>query len=223
MIVLSIAALGLYLGFFGFVQDFCLNLAAYESVQKMRRLLYNCILKQDMSFFEDPQNTPSNLASILFQDANSIRYVSYGVYATLLQCIFMLLTVIVLCSLHALKLVGYTLLFVLIVVIITAFDGWIAKKQHGKTINALQEMSKLILQVYQSKHVITICQMEPYYLKEFTSLQREALGSNKSMTCIRVFTYGLAQSAVFWGFGLFMASGKTSISGEGHNFLDSMM
>lgn len=223
LIIIFIAGLGVYLGIFSAIADFSLSLAANRSVQKMRRVMFGCILNQDLSFFEDPKHSPVTLASILFQDTDSIRHITYGLYSTVFQSIFVIVASITLCLLHSLDLAGYTFMVTLSVVVVNLIDGWLARKQHGKTIVVLTQISKLILQVFQNKHVITVCQMEPHFLNEFTTLQRKSLGTSKGLSCLRTFTYGLAQSSIYWGFIVFMYLGEERIKEHEETFLNVMM
>jgi ABC-type bacteriocin/lantibiotic exporter with double-glycine peptidase domain len=62
------------------------------------------------------------------------------------------------------RLTGYSLLLVPIVLIASFLNGWLAKVQERKASETMDEISKLVLEVFQNKHVVTTCQLESYFI-----------------------------------------------------------
>ncbi|ODN03074.1 Bile salt export pump [Orchesella cincta] len=217
-----IAIVAVYMGFFSFIQDLTLNVSAFQAVQTIRRIIYSSIMKQDMSFFEDTRDSSPRLASVLLQDADGIRHLTICVYGTLIQTIFIFICAVTFCIYCHIRQTFYIILIATLIVAVNLADGWLARKQYGRTIKVLQDMSSIILEVFRSKHVITVCQMEPHFAQVFTNIQRKSLRVKKSLSCIRIFTFGVGQSAVFWGLGVILEVNKVEIMKDRKGFMNAM-
>ncbi|CAL8088107.1 unnamed protein product [Orchesella dallaii] len=217
----AIAIIAIYMGLFSFIQDLTLNVAAFKTVQKLRRIIYSSIMKQDMSFFEDTHSSP-NLASVLFQDADGIRHVTIGVYGTLIRSVLIFICAVSVCIYCHIYLTLYFVLIATLVVGVNFLDGWLARKQYGLTVKVLEDMTTIVVEMFRSKHIITVCQMEPHIAQIFTDVQRKSLRVQKSLSCVRIFTFGFGQGAVFWALGTILQVSKAEIKSYKAGFMNPM-
>lgn len=72
-------------------------------------------------------------------------------------------------------LTGYGVAMAVGIGLITALDQFLQKKQQLVTVQSLNEISDLILQVFSGKQQVTIMQLEPYFLDKFNTIQIESI------------------------------------------------
>lgn len=137
------------------------------------------------------------------------------------------MAVVISITAYSRTLTGYAVAITFGVASINFIDGWLEKKQQLSTMQALGEISSLLFQVFSGKHQVTVMQLEPFFLDRFNTIQIEALrcvrhisGGARSgfvlmlllfsirlrrrISHLRAFTFGLSQTAVFWGHTLFL-------------------
>lgn len=92
-------------------------------------------------------------------------------YGSLFQCCATILISIGYSALFGdLYLTLYCLFLVPIVIGSSFFDGWLGKLQQDRTSAAMDEISKLVLEVFQNRHAVTTCQLERHFIQKFTDL-----------------------------------------------------
>lgn len=60
-------------GLDGFLQHLLVGLGGEKFTYRMRKIIFSAVLDQDMSFFDNPDNTVGNLCARLSTDATSLR------------------------------------------------------------------------------------------------------------------------------------------------------
>jgi ABC-type bacteriocin/lantibiotic exporter with double-glycine peptidase domain len=96
-------------------------------------------------------------------------------YCVLPQCGITIIVVIILgAAVYASNLTGYGICIAIAISIINYIDTRLARKQRTANMNAMTEVSSLILQVFKGKHNVTIMQLEPFFLEKFTEVHNAA-------------------------------------------------
>lgn len=70
--------------YFILLQYICIGFCGENFTYRMRKVIFSSVLNQDMTFFDEPDNTVGNLCARLSTDATSLRGVRNVFFLSLL-------------------------------------------------------------------------------------------------------------------------------------------
>jgi ATP-binding cassette subfamily B (MDR/TAP) protein 1 len=80
MFALFYTLIAALVGIDGFLQYTAVGFCGENFTYRMRKMVFSSILNQDMTFFDEPENTVGNLCARLSTDATSLRAVCFKLF-----------------------------------------------------------------------------------------------------------------------------------------------
>jgi hypothetical protein len=72
------------------------------------------------------------------------------------------------------RLTAYSALLVPIVLLTGMLEGWLGKVQERRASRALDQLSKLLIDVFHNKYAVATCQLETYFIDKYEKLLRRS-------------------------------------------------
>jgi len=192
---------------------FCI--AGEHLTQRMRKLAFSAMLRQEMGWFDQPENSVGALLSRLSADTGAIQGATGSRVGAILHALFTLLISITtsLVLEWRLGLVGCA--FVPLVLIGTFAQSKIIIGHDNLEKKALQKASKLAIEAISNIRTVASLRKETYFVEQYDKELARPHASSKSRSHLRGIVFGFAQSVPFFAYGGCMFYGGYLVYYEG--------
>ena len=208
-------ACGVTAGFAVWLQITMFAFAGEHLTQRMRRLAFTAMLRQEMGWYDQPENSVGALLSRLSADTGAIQGATGARIGAILHSVFTLF-LSVLTSLileYRLGLVGCV--FVPIVLIATMFQHKILVGHDHIEKHALQQASKLAVEAISNIRTVASLRKEKYFVDEYERALAHPHSTTVKRSHVRGIVFGFAQSVPFFAYGGCMFYGGYLVYTEG--------
>ena len=208
-------ACGVTAGVAVFLQITMFAVAGEHLTQRMRRLAFTAMLRQEMGWYDQPENSVGALLSRLSADTGAIQGATGARIGAILHSVFTLF-LSVLTSLileYRLGLVGCA--FVPIVLIATMFQHKILVGHDHIEKHALQQASKMAVEAISNIRTVASLRKEKYFVEEYQNALAHPHSTAVKRAHIRGIVFGFAQSVPFFAYGGCMFYGGYLVYTEG--------
>ena len=208
-------AAGVTAGVAVFLQVTMFAIAGEHLTQRMRKLAFSAMLRQEMGWYDQPENSVGALLSRLAGDTGAIQGATGSRVGAILHSVFTLL-ISVTTSLvleWRLGLVGCA--FVPLVLIGTFAQHKILVGHDNVEKKALQQASKLAVEAISNIRTVASLRKESYFVDEYQKALANPHKSSQSRAHIRGIVFGFAQSVPFFAYGGCMFYGGYLVYTEG--------
>lgn len=208
-------AAGVTAGIAVFLQVTMFCIAGEHLTQRMRKLAFSAMLRQEMGWFDQPENSVGALLSRLSADSGAIQGATGSRVGAILHAVFTLLISITtsLVLEWRLGLVGCA--FVPLVLIGTFAQSKIIIGHDNLEKKALQKASKLAIEAITNIRTVASLRKETYFVEQYNKELARPHASSKSRSHLRGIVFGFAQSVPFFAYGGCMFYGGYLVYYEG--------
>ena len=194
-------AAGITAGIAVFFQVTMFAIAGERLTQRMRRLAFTAMLRQEMGWYDQPENSVGSLLSRLSADSSAIQGATGSRVGAILHASFTLILSIItsLVLEWRLGLVGCA--FVPLVLIATFAQSKIVMGHDNIEKTGLAKANKLAIEAISNIRTVASLRKEAYFVEEYN---KELAGPHDSATSrshLRGIVFGFAQSMPFFAYG----------------------
>lgn len=208
-------AAGITCGVAVFLQVTMFAIAGERLTQRMRRLAFAAMLRQEMGWFDQPENSVGSLLSRLSADSSAIQGATGSRVGAILHASFtLILSVLTSLALEwRLGLVGCA--FVPLVLLATFFQSKIVMGHDNVEKKALGQANKLAIEAISNIRTVASLRKEDYFVEEYNKELAGPHKSSMSRSHLRGIVFGFAQSMPFFAYGGCMFYGGYLVFTEG--------
>ena len=194
-------AAGITAGIAVFLQVTMFAIAGERLTQRMRRLAFAAMLRQEMGWFDQPENSVGSLLSRLSADSSAIQGATGSRVGAILHASFtLILSIITSLALEwRLGLVGCA--FVPLVLIATFAQSKIVMGHDNVEKKALGKANKLAIEAISNIRTVASLRKEDYFVEEYNKELAGPHESSRSRSHLRGIVFGFAQSMPFFAYG----------------------
>ena len=194
-------AAGITAGIAVFLQVTMFAIAGERLTQRMRRLAFAAMLRQEMGWFDQPENSVGSLLSRLSADSSAIQGATGSRVGAILHASFtLILSIITSLALEwRLGLVGRA--FVPLVLIATFAQSKIVMGHDNVEKKALGKANKLAIEAISNIRTVASLRKEDYFVEEYNKELAGPHESSRSRSHLRGIVFGFAQSMPFFAYG----------------------
>ena len=194
-------AAGITAGIAVFLQVTMFAIAGERLTQRMRRLAFAAMLRQEMGWFDQPENSVGSLLSRLSADSSAIQGATGSRVGAILHASFtLILSIITSLALEwRLGLVGCA--FVPLVLIATFAQSKIVMGHDNVEKKALGKANKLAIEAISNIRTVASLRKENYFVEEYNKELAGPHESSRSRSHLRGIVFGFAQSMPFFAYG----------------------
>jgi ATP-binding cassette subfamily B (MDR/TAP) protein 1 len=194
-------AAGVTAGIAVFLQVTMFSIAGERLTQRMRRLAFAAMLRQEMGWYDQPENSVGSLLSRLSADSSAIQGATGSRVGAILHASFtLILSVITSLILEwRLGLVGCA--FVPLVLIATFAQSKIVMGHDNVEKKALGKANKLAIEAISNIRTVASLRKEEYFVEAYNKELAGPHQSNTSRSHLRGIVFGFAQSMPFFAYG----------------------
>ncbi|CAD5111259.1 DgyrCDS587 [Dimorphilus gyrociliatus] len=200
------------------VQDWALAVSSEKLTLRLRKKTFRSIIKQDISYFDDPKNSTGAITTRLSADASSVQGAAGVRLGTFVQSFGVLGIGVILAMYYSWKLTLAIIAFVPLLILGGAMEMIIMSGMHGKSSKNLEEASKISTQCLSNiRTVAQLCKEKHFALAYKKTLQSEQASKMKKIHVI-AFGFSISQSVMFFVFAATFAFGTYLIKNDNMSF-----
>ncbi|ODM94055.1 Multidrug resistance protein 1A [Orchesella cincta] len=211
---LAFLGIGLLAGASMFLQLFMFSLAGEALTQRLRKMTFAAMLRQELGWFDDPANNIGALCARLSGDAASVQGATGSRIGTIVQAVSTISIAIGLAMYYKAKLGAVALAFVPLVMIATYFQGLLLFGQNFFEQKATEESSKIAVQAVSNIRTVASLCKERAFVKMYQDLLEKAHTDTLKVNLIRGFIFGFSQSIPFFAYAAVNYYGAKLITDE---------
>lgn len=193
-------ATGITAGIAIFLQISMFTVAGEYLTQRMRKLAFAAMLRQEMGWFDRPENSVGALLSRLAADASAIQGATGSRIGAILHAAFTLIISITTSLVLEWRLGLLGCVFVPLVLIGTMAQFRIISAQDSVEKSSLQKASKLAIEAIGNIRTVVGLRKESFFINEY---EKELLGpheASKTKSHLRGIIFGFSQSMPFFAY-----------------------
>jgi ATP-binding cassette subfamily B (MDR/TAP) protein 1 len=208
-------ATGVTAGIAIFLQICMFCIAGESLTQRMRKAAFAAMLRQEMGWFDRPQNSVGALLSRLSADSSAIQGATGSRIGAILHAAFTLIISITTSLVLEWRLGLVGCVFVPLVLIGTIMQFKVISGQNTVENVALQRASKLAVEAISNIRTVAGLGKEAYFVREYERELRGPHEISKRRSHIRGLIFGFSQSMPFFAYSGCMYYGGYLVYSEG--------
>ncbi|XP_055690906.1 multidrug resistance protein homolog 49-like [Lutzomyia longipalpis] len=216
--MIDLILLATLLGAAGILQIYTLGKAGVRLTSQLRRKFFKATLEQDMSWYDQPNNSPGAICTRLSNDCANVQGATGIRLAGILQVISSILFAISVGLIINWRLTLIVSITIPLLLVVAFFDSQYAKSSAVNEKKAMENASRIAVEAISNIRTLASLGQEQYVLERFNreleSAEKEALKSKR----FRGFAYSLNLTSYVLSYGIayffaahFMANGQISI------------
>ncbi|ELU10009.1 hypothetical protein CAPTEDRAFT_193301 [Capitella teleta] len=210
LVIGSITAVATFLMLFGFSRS------GEKLTMRLRKLAFDAMLCQDMSFFDDLSNSTGALCTRLASDASLVKGAIGTRLAVVMQCIASLGSGLVIGLLYSWKLSLLVMAFVPFIIFSNAiaFRRFLGGQKGGKR-NHLEKSGKIAVEAIRNIRTVASLTKEHHFITSYRNLVDTPYKNSRRRAHLQGFGFGLSACVHFFCYGASYTFGAYLIqSGE---------
>ena len=208
-------ATGVTAGIAIFLQICMFCIAGESLTQRMRKAAFAAMLRQEMGWFDRPQNSVGALLSRLSADSSAIQGATGSRIGAILHAAFTLIISITTSLVLEWRLGLVGCVFVPLVLVGTIMQFKVISGQNTVENGALQRASKLAVEAISNIRTVAGLGKEAYFVREYERELRGPHELSKRRSHIRGLIFGFSQSMPFFAYSGCMYYGGYLVYSEG--------
>ena len=211
-------ATGITAGIAMFLQISMFAVAGEHLTQRMRKLAFAAMLKQEMGWFDKPENSLGALLSRLSADSSAVQGATGSRIGAVLHAVFTLLISITTSLVLEWRLGLVGCIFVPLVLLGTMAQFKIISAQDSVEKASLQQASKLAIEAITNIRTVVGLRKERYFIQAYENELVVPHENNKKKSHLRGIIFGFAQSMPFFAYAGCMYYGGYLVYSDGINY-----
>ncbi|XP_049837440.1 ATP-dependent translocase ABCB1-like isoform X1 [Schistocerca gregaria] len=206
---------GVVMGFMTFIQTYLYGIAGEKLTMRFRGLMFSAMLRQEVAYFDDKNNSTGALCARLSGDAANIQGATGQRIGTITQSLGTLVLSVALAMYYEWRLGLLVLAFVPPLFGAFYVQGKLQRGELLGTAGAMEKATKVAVEsVTNIRTVLGLCRERQFHAQYLLELQ-PALQVSKRNVHLRATTYALARSIGFFAYAGAMAFGGSLVASEG--------
>ncbi|CAD5121588.1 DgyrCDS10086 [Dimorphilus gyrociliatus] len=210
--------MGVGSGIMKFLQDSALGVSGGRLTMRLRKLTFTAFMKQDIPYYDKPQNSTGALTTRLATDASAVQGATGSRLGIIIQSFGTLGIGIILGFVYNWKLTLVLLAFVPFLILGGSMEMVVMMGIQGKSNKNLEEAGKISTQCIENIRTVAQLCKEKYFKRVYYNF----LGLNHKSKMKKIHLiglgFGLSQSVFFFAFAACFTFGAHLIKVDGENF-----
>ncbi|XP_037948708.1 ATP-dependent translocase ABCB1-like isoform X1 [Teleopsis dalmanni] len=209
---------GIVVGIATFLQIYTFGIAGEKLTERLRGLMFESMLKQEVAWFDDKANGTGSLCARLSGDASAVQGATGQRIGTIIQSLATLALGIGLSMYYEWSLGLLALAFAPFILIATFLQRKVMAQENMGTAKTMEKCTKLAVEVVSNIRTVASLGREEMFHKQYMELLTPAVQKAKRNTHFRGVVYGLARSLMFFAYAACMYYGGWCVVNKGMEF-----
>ncbi|XP_071446273.1 ATP-dependent translocase ABCB1 [Hetaerina americana] len=210
--------IGTIVGIATLIQMYSFGVAGEKLTMRLRSLLFDAMVRQEVGWFDDKENNTGALCARLSGEASSVQGATGSRIGTILQSIATVILALALALYYEWRLGLVTLTFCPVIIVTTFVQRRVMMGETLSNKAGIEKSSKLAVESIGNIRTVAGLCAEPkfinLYIKELENPHQLALRN----THYRGFVFGVARGIMFFAYATSMYYGGTLVANEGLDF-----
>ncbi|XP_067628798.1 ATP-dependent translocase ABCB1 isoform X2 [Eurosta solidaginis] len=209
---------GIIVGFAAFLQIFMFGIAGEKLTERLRGLLFESILKQDIAWFDDKVNSTGSLCARLSGDAAAVQGATGQRIGTIVQSVSTIILGIGVSMYYEWSLSLLALAFSPLILIASYFQRKVMAQENMGTAKSMENCTKLAVEVVSNIRTVASLGREEMFYHQYMDTVSPEIAQAKKNTHFRGLVYGMARSLMFFAYAACMYYGCWCVVHKGMEF-----
>ncbi|XP_011185431.1 ATP-dependent translocase ABCB1 [Zeugodacus cucurbitae] len=209
---------GIIVGLATFIQIYLFGIAGEKLTERLRGLMFETILKQEVAWFDDKANSTGSLCSRLSGDASAVQGATGQRIGTIVQSLATIVLGVGLSMYYEWSLGLLALAFAPFILVAAFLQRKVMAQENMGTAKAMENCTKLAVEVVSNIRTVASLGREEMFYQQYMDLLHPAMNQAKKNTHFRGLVYGLARSLMFFAFAACMYYGGWCVVHKGMDF-----
>ncbi|KAH8233003.1 hypothetical protein KR026_002905 [Drosophila bipectinata] len=211
---------GIVVGFATFMQIYFFGIAGERLTERLRGLMFETMLKQEVAWFDDKANGTGSLCARLSGDAAAVQGATGQRIGTIIQSVATLALGVGLSMYYEWSLGLVALAFTPFILIAFYMQRTVMAKENMGSAKTMENSTKLAVEVVSNIRTVVSLGREEMFHRTYINMLIPAVEISKKNTHYRGALYGLARSLMFFAYAACMYYGAWCVVNRGLEFGD---
>ncbi|KAH8348664.1 hypothetical protein KR084_009522 [Drosophila pseudotakahashii] len=211
---------GIVVGFATFFQIYFFGIAGERLTERLRGLMFETMMRQEVAWFDDKANGTGSLCARLSGDAAAVQGATGQRIGTIIQSVSTLALGIGLSMYYEWSLGLVALAFTPFILIAFYMQRTLMAKENMGSAKTMENCTKLAVEVVSNIRTVVSLGREEMFHFNYISMLIPAVEISKRNTHFRGMVYGLARSLMFFAYAACMYYGTWCVINRGIEFGD---
>ncbi|XP_016929348.3 ATP-dependent translocase ABCB1 [Drosophila suzukii] len=211
---------GIVVGFATFFQIYFFGIAGERLTERLRGLMFETMMRQEVAWFDDKANGTGSLCARLSGDAAAVQGATGQRIGTIIQSISTLALGIGLSMYYEWSLGLVALAFTPFILIAFYMQRTLMAKENMGSAKTMENCTKLAVEVVSNIRTVVSLGREEMFHQSYIAMLIPAVEISKRNTHFRGMVYGLARSLMFFAYAACMYYGTWCVINRGIEFGD---
>ncbi|XP_053963436.1 ATP-dependent translocase ABCB1 [Anastrepha ludens] len=209
---------GIIVGFATFLQIYMFGIAGEKLTERLRGLMFEAILKQEVAWFDDKANSTGSLCARLSGDSAAVQGATGQRIGTIVQSVATIGLGIGLSMYYEWSLGLLALAFAPFILIASYLQRKVMAQENMGTAKTMENCTKLAVEVVSNIRTVASLGREEMFYRQYMEMLYPAMAKAKKNTHFRGLVYGLARSLMFFAYAACMYYGGWCVVNRGMEF-----
>ncbi|KAM8712490.1 hypothetical protein ACLKA7_012923 [Drosophila subpalustris] len=211
---------GIVVGISTFMQIFCFGIAGERLTERLRGLLFEAMLKQEVSWFDDRANGTGSLCARLSGDAAAVQGATGQRIGSIIQSIATIVLGVALAMYYEWSLGLVAIAFMPFILVSFYLQRTVMAQENMGNAKIMENTTKLAVEVVSNIRTVVSLGREDMFHRQYIDMLTPAVEKSKKNTHYRGIVYGLARSMMFFAYAACMYYGGWCVVNRGLLFGD---
>lgn len=216
----QLMVVGAFLAPVNYLQNFCFAQTDSKLTMRMRDLLFKALLKQDMSYFDNPINNRDSLVNKFIHDAVDVNGATSLKLAMILQAVSSIISCIVICFVYSWQLAFPMLgIFLPTLIILNYIIGRLYFPEKIWKVNDLQEfLRKITQEAFANIKILAILVKEENFIRKCRDIVQFMYKRETTENIKFGILFGLNEGLIYCAFAVAFAIGSYLVQNKMADF-----
>ncbi|KAH8413681.1 hypothetical protein KR222_003542 [Zaprionus bogoriensis] len=211
---------GIVVGCATFLQIFCFGIAGERLTERLRGLMFQAMLRQEVAWFDDRANGTGSLCARLSGDAAAVQGATGQRIGSIIQSIATIVLGIALAMYYEWSLGLVAIAFMPFILISFYMQRTVMAQENMGNAKIMENTTKLAVEVVSNIRTVVSLGREDMFHSNYIQMLTPAVEKSKKNTHFRGIVYGLARSMMFFAYAACMYYGGWCVVNRGLPFGD---
>jgi ATP-binding cassette, subfamily B (MDR/TAP), member 1 len=204
--------LGVITGVSTFIQTYMFNSAGVRLTSRLRSMVFNAMMSQEMSWFDNPKNAVGALCARLSSDCSAVQGASGSRIGSIVQAGSVIIIGIGISFYYNWKMTLVASVSIPLVLISIVAEARLCEKSNIKEKNAIETASKIAIEAISNIRTVASLGQEPHVLKRYVTEIDSIDDYCKQKLRYRGVVFGLGQTVPLMGYAMSLWYGGTLVA-----------
>ncbi|XP_025093405.1 LOW QUALITY PROTEIN: multidrug resistance protein 1-like [Pomacea canaliculata] len=210
----SVICVGIATGIFRLAQNWCLSSSGSKLTARLRAMTFKALMRQDMSFFDDPKNQVSALTTKLSSDAALVQGATGSKVGQILEAVATLTSALIIAFVFGWKLTLVVLAFLPIIIASETMKGKVIADSAKSEKSQLQEAGKICSEAVDNIRTVASLNRADIFIERLESLVDVTKRTVVKAAMTYGVSYGISNSIIVCAYAAAFTYG-TKLVGDG--------